>query len=107
MKNRLVLLVVLAGLSFSSYASLRDEMQNVELCKVKVCNRIERFSLDIWSHVKDNMGEVCMNISMPKDQAVVGNELSSESRWWQGSSINPTKKSVTRVKEVLYCEKGE
>lgn len=107
MKNRLILLVVLTGLSFSSSASLRDEVGNQELCKVKVCNRIERFSLDIWSHIKDNMGETCMNIVLPKDQAIVDSELSSESRWWQGSSINPTKKSVTRVKEVLYCEKGE
>ncbi|QIO01577.1 hypothetical protein oselot_100 [Salmonella phage oselot] len=74
-----------------------------ELCQVQVCNKLERFTLDIWSHIKDNMGEQCFDIVMPKEQAVPGAVLSSESRWWQGSSINPTKKSVTRIKQVYQC----
>ena len=75
----------------------------MEYCEVTICNRIERFSLNPFSHMKDSAGEVCQNSTIPKSEAVVGKELSSESRWWQGSSINPTKKSVTRVKQVNSC----
>lgn len=74
------------------------------MCTVKVCNKIERFSLSPWSHMKDSFGEQCFDTVMPKSQAVVGNVLSSDSRWYQGSSINPTKKSVTKVKEVGVCK---
>jgi hypothetical protein len=73
-------------------------------CNVTVCNRIHRFSLSIWSHMKDSMGETCFDVVLPKDQAVVGHVLSSDSRWYQGSSINPTKESVTTVKKVNSCE---
>lgn len=87
-----------------STASYADDFSNEPLCKVKVCNKIERFSLSIMSHIKDSMGETCSNAIIPKSEAIVGHELSSESRWYQGSSINPTKKSVTRVSEVYQCQ---
>lgn len=74
-----------------------------EVCQVTVCNKIERFSLDIFSHIKDSMGEQCYNIVIPKEDAVVDSVLAEDSRWYQGSSINPTKKSVTRVKAVIEC----
>ncbi|ADQ52891.1 hypothetical protein CL89_gp306 [Aeromonas phage PX29] len=41
---------------------------------------------------------------LPKSEAIVDKVLDSESRWYQGSSINVTKRSVTRVKEVYSCE---
>ena len=72
-------------------------------CEVKVCNKIERWSLSPWSHLKDKFGETCSVTILPKQEAVKGKVLSSDSRWYQGSSINPTKKSVTRVKEVKTC----
>lgn len=72
-------------------------------CAVKVCNRIERLSLKLWSHFKDNAGETCFEVIVPKGKAVVGTVLSSGSRWYQGS-FNPTKKSVTKVREVYGCE---
>lgn len=72
-----------------------------ELKTVRICNKIERFSLSISAHIKDSWGESCFVTKIPAEDAVVGNVLSEESRWYQGSSINPTKKSVTRVTEVL------
>lgn len=72
-------------------------------CQVEVCNRIERFSLDPFSHLKDHLAETCMVTLVGKDDAVVGKKLSSESRWYQGSTINPTKESVTRVKRIILC----
>lgn len=96
------------GLALASVSvqaeSLRDEFANQKLCKVQVCNKIERFSLDIWSHVKDSMGEVCFTTVMPESEVELGKVISSESRWYQGSSINPTKESVTRIKQILQCE---
>ncbi|WDR22161.1 hypothetical protein PJM41_0076 [Salmonella phage vB_SenS_UTK0009] len=83
--------------------SISAQPQQPELCQVQVCNKLERFSLDIWSHVKDKMGEQCFDIVLPKEQAIPDTVLGSESRWWQGSSINPTKKSVTRIKQVYHC----
>lgn len=74
------------------------------VCEVNLCNKIERFSLDIWSHVKDSIGETCFDAILPKSEAIEGNVLSSESRWYQGSNFNPTKKSVTRVNKVLSCQ---
>ena len=92
-----IAVVLLAMLSFGAIAE--------EMCRVKVCNKIERFSLSIWSHMKDGMGESCFETVLPKSESVVDKELSSESRWYQGSgAINPTKRSVTRVKEVHSCE---
>ena len=72
-------------------------------CNVQVCNKLERVTLSLWSMMKDSMGETCMDVVVPKSQAKVGTVLSSESRWYQGSSLNPTKKSVTRIKKVYRC----
>lgn len=101
MKGTKLFLLTLIMTSSVAYA---DDFSNEPLCKVKVCNKIERFSLSIMSHIKDSMGETCANAIIPKSEAIVGHELSSESRWYQGSSINPTKKSVTRVTEVYQCQ---
>lgn len=72
------------------------------MCDVMICNKIERFSLSIWSHIKDHMGENCFAMQIPKDQAVEGKIIDSNSKRFQGS-FNPTKKSVTRVKKVFSC----
>lgn len=74
-------------------------------CAVTVCNKIERFSLDPFSHLKDKFGEACFETVIESQYAVEGEIVNSESRWYQGKSINPTKKSVTRVKEVKSCNK--
>lgn len=99
-------MMALAVLATSAHAEEADDFTSEPLCKVQVCNKIERFSLDIFAHMRDSMGEVCTDIVIPKSQAVIGNKLSDESRWYQGSSINPTKRSVTRVTEVYKCQKG-
>lgn len=104
MKKALLIAVIGMGISFGSAASLKDELKNQRLCKVTVCNKIERFSLNPFSHMKDAMGESCTTAILPAEESEVGRILSSDSRWYQGSSINPTKKSVTRVAEVHYCD---
>lgn len=71
-------------------------------CDVTVCNKLERFTLSPWSRMKDSFGESCFPAVLGKSDAIAGNELTRESRWYQGS-FNPTKKSVTRVKEVGDC----
>ena len=73
-------------------------------CDVKICNKIKRFSLDIWSHLKDSIGKTCWDMSVPKNLAIKGKELNSKTKWYQGS-INPTKKSVTWVEAVYKCNK--
>lgn len=100
MKCKLVLAIIFLIPSIPSYAGKLSE----PVCEVKVCNKISRFSLDIMSHIKDKIGEKCDTVLLPKSESYVGNVLSSESRWYQGSSINPTKKSVTTVVEVLECQ---
>lgn len=106
MKNVLLASAMMFSvLAFSAHAE-DDDFTSEPLCKVQICNKIERFSLDIFAHMRDSMGEVCSDIVIPKSQAIVGNKLSDESRWYQGSSINPTKRSVTRVTEVYKCQKG-
>lgn len=95
MKKILTLLIVLAF-------TVNIQAEEV-YCKVQICNRIERISLDIWSHINDRIGENCVNAIIEKKDAVVGKILSEESRWYQGSQINPTKKSVSRVKQVYSC----
>lgn len=100
MKRFKTALVLALMVSVTAHAEDFDE----PMCKVEVCNKIERFSLSIMSHVKDSMGKTCTTAYIPKSEAIVGHELSSESRWYQGSSINPTKKSVTRVAEVYKCQ---
>lgn len=72
-------------------------------CSVVICNKISRFSLNVVSHIKDKMGETCFDAIIPKEQANVGSILNSESRWYQGKSINPTKKSITKIKQVNMC----
>lgn len=73
------------------------------LCEVEVCNKLSRFSLNPWSHLKDKIGETCFPVTMRKKDAVVGSVLDSQTRFYQGS-FNPTKKSVTRVKRVISCQ---
>jgi hypothetical protein len=72
------------------------------LCRVRLCNRLKRFSLDPISHIKDSLGEVCIETMIPKADARPGKRLASDSRWWQGS-FNPSKRSVTKVDKVLAC----
>lgn len=71
-------------------------------CDVVVCNKLERFSLSPWSHFKDAMGEQCMPAVLGADDAREGKVLDSSSRWYQGT-FNPTKRSTTRVKQVIRC----
>lgn len=99
--NKLLFAVLIA---MYSSAQATEEFKAPLMCEVEVCNKLERFSLDIWSHMKDAMGETCFVTVLPKDMSVQGKTLSSESRWWQGSTINITKQSVTRVKKVIRCE---
>lgn len=99
--KKLALIVTIAMLSSQAQASAD---LNQPMCKVEICNKIERFTLSIGSFISDQMGEKCDTVIMPKSDAIVDKVLSSESRWYQGSSINPTKKSVTRVSRVLECQ---
>lgn len=95
-----LILIVLALMACSVQADELDQ----PMCKVRICNKIERFTLSIGSMISDELGETCSDIIMPKAEAVPGKVLSSESRWYQGSSINPTKKSVTRVDSIIKCQ---
>lgn len=95
-----LILIVLALMTCSVQADELDQ----PMCKVRICNKIERFTLSIGSMISDQLGETCSDIIMPKAEAVPGKVLSSESRWYQGSSINPTKKSVTRVDSIIKCQ---
>lgn len=72
-----------------------------QMCYVTMCNKIERFSLNPLSHLSDNINETCFDSYMPKNQAVVGSIISSDSRWYQG---NPTKKSVTKITKIKFCQ---
>ena len=72
------------------------------VCDVRICNKLSRFSLNLWSHMKDSMGETCFDTQVAKKDAVVGKVLDSSTRFYQGS-FNPTKKSVTKVKYVHGC----
>lgn len=98
--NKLLLAVLLIA-SVSTHAAV--ETEPTKMCRVEVCNKLERVTLSISKWISDSMGETCFEITMPKSEAVPGTVLSSESRWYQGS-FNPTKKSVTRVKQVLECQ---
>ena len=71
-------------------------------CGVIVCNKLERFTLSPWSAIKDRIGEQCAPALLSKSDAVTGKVLDSTTRFYQGG-FNPTKKSVTRVKEVNQC----
>ena len=74
----------------------------VGYCEVEICNKLKRISLDLWSHLKDEMGKVCMPGVVPKDKAVQGLEIDSKSKWYQGT-FNPTKRSVTYVNKIYAC----
>lgn len=102
MKTKSGIAVAVVMLSCSAIAD--DDFSVEPVCKVQACNKIERFSLNPFSHLRDSLGETCLDAIITKSQAVVGNVLSEESRWWQGSSINPTKKSVTRVTKIYKCQ---
>jgi hypothetical protein len=91
MKYLLLLILILPSTSFASN------------CKVKICNKLERFTLSPTNWIADKWGENCMEVILPKEEAKEGKVLSKESRWYQGS-LNPTKKSVTRVAKVISCE---
>lgn len=95
-------LLVIALLAVNQAQASTD--LNQPMCRVEICNKIERFTLSLGNIIGDAMGEKCDVVIMPKSEAVIGRVLSSESRWYQGSSINPTKKSVTRVSQVLECQ---
>ncbi|MBC7658556.1 MAG: hypothetical protein H7249_02520 [Chitinophagaceae bacterium] len=94
MKTSSVLLSFTLVLSSAAFAE--------PMCEVKICNKLERFTIHPTSMIKDHFGKSCYETSMPKSEAIVGKKLSSNSRWYQGS-FNPTKKSVTRIKSVGKC----
>ena len=97
MKKSFVVAIVAGMLLSTSFMAQAEPM-----CQVKICNKLSRFSLDPFKHLKDHMGKVCFDAVLPQSQAVKGKEISSESRWYQGS-FNPTKKSVTYVDQVKSC----
>ncbi|AEV89651.1 hypothetical protein OBP_214 [Pseudomonas phage OBP] len=99
MKKLILAVCVLATVS----AQAAVDPQPTQMCRVEVCNKLERVTLSVSKWISDSMGETCFDITMPKSEAIPGSVLSSESRWYQGS-FNPTKKSVTRVSRVLECQ---
>jgi hypothetical protein len=98
MKTRVILALVAAAFATTSVFA-----QAPQTCNVQLCNKLSRWSLDPFKHIQDKMGEQCFGAVLPKNEAVVGNVLASDSRWYQGS-FNPTKKSVTTVKQVYNCQ---
>lgn len=100
-----IILMLFTAVLVSSSPVHADELDE-PMCKVRICNKIERFSLSIMSHIKDSVGEKCDEVIMPEKLVLgrEGEELSSESRWYQGSSINPTNKSVTRLDSIIRCK---
>ncbi len=98
MKRNLIMLMGVSLICSSAIAAAPPQ----GYCTVQVCNKLERFTLDPFSMLKDKFGEECSQTLLPENEAVPGRVLSSNSRWYQGS-FNPTKKSVTRVKQVIQC----
>ncbi len=98
--KKIILIALLLAMG-SAQAEVNTEP--TKMCRVEVCNKLERVTLSISKWISDSMGETCFDITMPKSEAIPGSVLSSESRWYQGS-FNPTKKSVTRVNRVLECQ---
>lgn len=72
-------------------------------CKVEICNKLERFTLNPFKHLKDKFGENCFDSIVGKEDAVVGKILDAKTKWYQGG-FNPTKKSVTRIKRIISCD---
>jgi hypothetical protein len=101
----IILTLLLAGGCVDPAKAENINLSYEPLCEVRVCNKLSRFSLDPFAHMQDALGKTCFNIVAPKSEAVVGRVLDSSSRWYQGSSINPTKRSVTRIESVGRCEK--
>lgn len=93
-------LILLAALVFAPAAAIAAPPPGY--CEVTVCNKLERVTLSPWKAMKDKMGETCQPALLGQADAVAGKQLSSESRWYQGS-FNPTKSSVNRVKSVGTC----
>lgn len=103
MRLRVISLAIILSIGLSSIAIAREFVIE-PICKVQICNKLERFTLNIWTYIRDQIGEECHDVIIPKEDAIVGKVLSSESRWFQGSTFNPTKQSVTRVKEIYICQ---
>jgi hypothetical protein len=99
-KVTLALATALAAAAFAPAAAVAAPPPGY--CDVTVCNKLERFSLSPTKWIKDKMGETCTPALLAKEDAVEGKKLDSTSKWYQGS-FNPTKASVTRVKEVKTC----
>lgn len=72
-----------------------------EMCDVTLCNKVERFTLNVWKHINDEIGEVCFDALLPKSKAIKGKIVDSE---WRGYSGNFTKNSVTRITNVKECK---
>ncbi|QYN79909.1 putative sialidase [Kosakonia phage Kc263] len=91
------------GIFIAVQAQAEVNTQPTKLCRVEVCNKLERITLSPSKWLSDKWGESCFEVTMPQSEAVPGKVLTSESRWYQGS-FNPTKKSVTRIKQVYECQ---
>lgn len=102
-KKLLAVTLVLLSVACSPAPVFAESIKTEAFCQVEVCNKLSRISLDPFKHMQDKIGESCSLVWIPKEEAFVGNVLSSESRWYQGS-FNPTKKSVTKVTEVIQCK---
>lgn len=92
-------LIILAFLIADAKAA-----QPQEVCTIRVCNKLSRISFSVVKLIKDEIGETCFDVVTTKENAVPGKVLDSQSRWWQGRSFNPTKRSVTRVTKVYGCQ---
>lgn len=93
-----IILVVLLMLCFNINAAPPNGY-----CDVLICNKLERFTLSIWELAMDKLGEECYQSIVHIDDAIQDKIIDSSTRWYQGNSINITKRSVTRIKEVLEC----
>lgn len=90
MKKIIICLTILTSLGFAE-----------SMCNVKVCNKVQRITLNPLKLVGDKINETCYDITIPKNQAKIGTVLASESRFYEG---NPTKKFVTKIKKINYCK---
>jgi len=95
MKKSQLILIAAVSLATAAHAG--------GTCQVKVCNKLERYSLSPSNWVSDWMGKTCFDTIVPREKAKKGAVLDSKTKWYQGS-FNPTKKSVTRVAKVYRCD---